>query len=178
MYTQPLNLLPLCLLALFEAHLTFAVKFPFHVHHSNTTNRLQRRADISGQTTGNTSVPVANSHNAIYISNITLGGQSVAVSLDTGRYFTKIYSLRWYLSWKQFRSLGCCWNTWYTRYRQVSILDIRRRQSYRYVFSLYITILAYIPYRQCTSCDSDLRRLYSQQPSILYVPILPSIHIQ
>jgi len=39
--------------------------------------RLQGRADISGQA-------IANTHNAEYISNITLGGQSIAVMLDTG----------------------------------------------------------------------------------------------
>jgi hypothetical protein len=39
--------------------------------------RLQGRATVSSQ-------PIANTHNAEYISNITLGGQTIAVMLDTG----------------------------------------------------------------------------------------------
>jgi hypothetical protein len=97
MYTGPF--IPLFLLALSKIRFTSAVKLPFRVHHSTSGDHLRRRADISGQTTGNTTVPVANSHNAIYISNITLGGQSVAVSLDTGRHVTRPISsaLRLYL---------------------------------------------------------------------------------
>jgi len=61
--------------------------FPFNVRvNPSRSNRLQGRANISGQTvtTGNTSVPIANSGNVEYISNITLGGQTIAVMLDTG----------------------------------------------------------------------------------------------
>jgi hypothetical protein len=63
------------LLTLF--HPTFAVRLPFHVR------TARPRADI---TTGNSTIPIANTRNAQYISNITLGGQTVPVLLDTGRY--------------------------------------------------------------------------------------------
>jgi hypothetical protein len=72
------------LLTLIE--LISALKLPFHVRTTVTdsANRLRSRADISGQTTGNTTIPVANTRNAQYITNITMGGQPVAVMLDTG----------------------------------------------------------------------------------------------
>jgi hypothetical protein len=69
------SLVPLSLL--FHVYSVFAVKFAFQARH--TVNRLQRRANISGQ-------PIANTHNAEYISNITLGGKPISVMLDTGRY--------------------------------------------------------------------------------------------
>jgi len=79
------SLIPLSLiLAVFHALPADALKFPFHV--KNRSNNLHRRASITGQSTGNGSVPIANTHNAEYISNITIGGQTVPVMLDTGRY--------------------------------------------------------------------------------------------
>jgi len=72
------SLIPLSLtLILFDVYLAGAVTFPFHVN-------LQARANITGQTIGNTSIAIANSNNAEYISNITLGGQTISVMLDTG----------------------------------------------------------------------------------------------
>ncbi|KDQ62634.1 hypothetical protein JAAARDRAFT_54556 [Jaapia argillacea MUCL 33604] len=83
------SLIQLCLffLALDRVH---SIKFPFHVrsttgfsrHH---TNGHGRRATINGTTTANPgTVPIANTHNAEYITNITLNGVSVPVMLDTG----------------------------------------------------------------------------------------------
>jgi predicted aspartyl protease len=74
---------PSFLLALFAACPTDAARFPFTAR--TTTSSLFRRADISGQSTRNISVPVTNIHNAEYISNITVGGKTIAVMLDTGR---------------------------------------------------------------------------------------------
>ena len=78
------RLSPSFLLALFIACPTNAVKFPFTVR-TTTSSNLYRRADIAGQSTRNISLPVGNIHNAEYISNITIGGKTAAVMLDTGR---------------------------------------------------------------------------------------------
>jgi len=63
-----------------------AIKFPFNVRTVNnqSPNSLHRRANITGQSIGNTSVPIANTQNAEYIANITIGGQTIPVMLDTG----------------------------------------------------------------------------------------------
>jgi hypothetical protein len=92
------------LLTLF--HPTFAVRLPFHVR---TT--LRPRADI---TTGNSTIPVANTRNAQYISNITLGGQPVPVLLDTGRY-ARLLILFSSLTHtvQQLRLMGHWQHTWY-----------------------------------------------------------------
>lgn len=85
-------LLPL-LLDLCNIPTASALNFPFH---GRTITRsisqpLARRQDgddeigtspISGD---DVSIPVSNTHNAQYISNITLGGVEVPVLLDTGR---------------------------------------------------------------------------------------------
>lgn len=71
------SLIPLSFL--FHVYFVFAVKFPFEARSVKRTGRLQGRATISGQA-------IANTHNSEYISNITLGGQTIAVMLDTGRY--------------------------------------------------------------------------------------------
>ena len=87
MYSHPL--IPLSLV--FYIYNVHAAKFPFvgrSIKRTVTTNHplLRGRADISGQAGGSTaSIPIANTHNAEYIANLTLGGQSIAVMLDTGR---------------------------------------------------------------------------------------------
>jgi len=69
------SLIPLSLLL--NVYSAFAVKFSFDARFVKHAGRLQGRASISGQ-------PIANTHNAEYISNITLGGQNIPVMLDTG----------------------------------------------------------------------------------------------
>jgi hypothetical protein len=79
------SLIPLSLvLTLLDVYPAGAVSFPFNIHVKTPSNHLERRANVSSQTTSNNSIPIANSHNAEYISNITLGGQTIAVMLDTG----------------------------------------------------------------------------------------------
>ena len=53
----------------------------------------ERRADITGESvnTSNGSVPVANTQNAEYIANINLGGKTIPVVIDTGRYVCSVY---------------------------------------------------------------------------------------
>jgi len=63
------------LLFLVNVQLSAAAKIPFHVRYTKL-NSLVRR--------GNDSIPVANTLNAEYISNITLGGRTIPVLLDTG----------------------------------------------------------------------------------------------
>jgi len=73
------SLIPLSLLlaVLNLCPLTFATIVPFQVHvHTPPSTHLARRA--------NTSVPIANTGNAQYIGNITLGGTVARVILDTG----------------------------------------------------------------------------------------------
>lgn len=54
----------------------FALIFPFEVRNNlPTTQPLSRR----------TPVPISNTGNAQYVSNITIGGQTLRVLLDTGR---------------------------------------------------------------------------------------------
>ena len=71
------SLIPLSLLL--HVYSAFAIKFSFEARSVKRAGRLQGRATVSSQ-------PIANTHNAEYISNITLGGQTIAVMLDTGRY--------------------------------------------------------------------------------------------
>ena len=58
------------------------------VHPSRAITRLARRAGITGESvnTSNGSVPVANTQNAEYIANINLGGKTIPVVIDTGRF--------------------------------------------------------------------------------------------
>lgn len=78
------SLIPLTLLL--HVHSALAIIFPFEARSVKREVRLHARADISGQTGGgNGTVPIANTHNAEYISNIVLGGQTIPVMLDTGR---------------------------------------------------------------------------------------------
>ena len=73
---------------LFFAHCVHAINLSFEVRNVSPSQSLQKRASISGElvNTSNGSIPIANSQNAQYISNITLGGQVIPVLLDTGRY--------------------------------------------------------------------------------------------
>ncbi|EPQ54524.1 acid protease [Gloeophyllum trabeum ATCC 11539] len=48
------------------------------------TRSWHTRADVNASATSNGTIPVHNTHNAEYISNITLGGVSIPVMLDTG----------------------------------------------------------------------------------------------
>jgi len=84
MHATPLITLSL----LFHVHSIFAARLPFEARSVKRVIRLQDRASISGG--GNGSVSITNTHNAEYIANITLGGQSIPVMLDTGRYVTHI----------------------------------------------------------------------------------------
>jgi hypothetical protein len=96
------SLIPLSLiLTLFGSCSVQGLKLPFHVQTGNPpspNNRLGRRA--------NTTIPITNTQNAQYISNITLGGVQVAVLLDTGRYNKSCYSQCHVFTIAQFRSMG------------------------------------------------------------------------
>ena len=70
------SFLPVLSLCLLLAHVR-AVSFDVHVRSRPST--LNRRA------TGDHTTPVANTHNAEYIANVTLGGREIPVLLDTGR---------------------------------------------------------------------------------------------
>lgn len=88
-----LTLLPASLLYLliglnYTLHGVNAAKVPFQVRTTNpfassvSKRSLFRRAP----TNPNAIIPVSNTHNAEYISNITLGGRQIPILLDTGRY--------------------------------------------------------------------------------------------
>lgn len=73
---RSLLVLPLSLLFPFFQATVNAVIFPFEVRASNTVSTsLTRRSPIS----------IGNTGNAQYVSNITLGGTTLQVLLDTGR---------------------------------------------------------------------------------------------
>ncbi|KZT19519.1 acid protease [Neolentinus lepideus HHB14362 ss-1] len=55
----------------------------FPVQARTRPNGIYARADVNASTSSN-GIPVQNTHNAEYISNITLGGVSIPVMLDTG----------------------------------------------------------------------------------------------
>ena len=50
------------------------------VHVRPRYDTLRKRDSLSH------TIPVANTHNAEYIANVTLGGREIPVLLDTGRY--------------------------------------------------------------------------------------------
>lgn len=95
-----LTLLPLSLLSAFLVGLTYpsssgngvnAVRLPFQVRTTNpfdstssSLSSLSRRSH-SKRAPSSATIPVHNTHNAEYISNITLGGRQIPVLLDTGR---------------------------------------------------------------------------------------------
>lgn len=76
-----LSSLPVSLFSLFLASATSVHAFDISVRVRTpaSTNGLNTRASSS-------IIPVANTHNAEYIANITLGGREIPVLLDTGRY--------------------------------------------------------------------------------------------
>jgi len=69
------SLIPLSLL--FHVSSVLSLKFSFNTRYVKRAGRLYGRANITGQS-------IANTHNAEYISNITLGGKNIPVMLDTG----------------------------------------------------------------------------------------------
>jgi hypothetical protein len=74
------------LLSLSGLALVAAITFPVEIRHVARTPSLQARANVSDQTTGNGTIPLRNNQNTQYITNVTLGGQSIPVLIDTGRY--------------------------------------------------------------------------------------------
>lgn len=76
------SFIPLSLFLLLDLQLSEAVKLPFHVRYSQDS--LTRRANSSY-------INVANTFNAEYISNITLGGKTIPVLLDTGAFTSHSY---------------------------------------------------------------------------------------
>ncbi|KAF9220898.1 acid protease [Gyrodon lividus] len=57
-----------------------AVKIPFSVH----PHHWQASSHIPRQSSANSTVPVGNTRNEFYYTNITLGGRQISVMLDTG----------------------------------------------------------------------------------------------
>jgi hypothetical protein len=82
------SLIPLSFLL--HVYSVFAVQLSFEARSVKRTSHLQRRANIVGE-------PVANTHNAEYISNITLGGKTIPVMLDTGRCVLSFFCITRYL---------------------------------------------------------------------------------
>ena len=62
---------------LFIARAVYAIRVPFEVRTvpGPSSRALQPRS----------AVPIKNQQNAVYISNVTLGGRDIPVMLDTGR---------------------------------------------------------------------------------------------
>ena len=73
---HPHSFIPLSLLL--HVYPIFAAQLSFEARSVKRTSRLQGRASVAGQA-------IANNHNAEYMSNITLGGRTIPVMLDTGR---------------------------------------------------------------------------------------------
>ena len=95
--------LVLLIVALLDTSCVNAVILPFRVHVHKTQLPLPTRNSATLLTKrylrgrqasvnlGNGSIPVANTFNSQYISNITLGGRTIPVLLDTGRCVTLVY---------------------------------------------------------------------------------------
>ncbi|KIJ62530.1 hypothetical protein HYDPIDRAFT_176370 [Hydnomerulius pinastri MD-312] len=60
----------------------FGVKIPFSVHPSSPIDHTTTH--VARQSSSNGSVPVGNTQNAFYYTNITLGSRAISVMLDTG----------------------------------------------------------------------------------------------
>lgn len=71
------SFLPVSLVALLLSLSVHALKFNFRTR-TVSERALATRSDKSV-------LPIHNTHNAEYISNITLGGRDIPVLLDTGR---------------------------------------------------------------------------------------------
>jgi len=67
----------LCSLSVFALRIPFDVRVETPATHTNN--------HISRQSSSNGIVPVGNTQNLFYYTNITLGGQNISVMLDTGR---------------------------------------------------------------------------------------------
>jgi hypothetical protein len=83
-------ILPLSLVILLDALCARSAKLSFTGHtvtEPRRSNQLRGRADVSGSTNvgANDTIPIRNSQNTFYVANITLGGATKAVMLDTGR---------------------------------------------------------------------------------------------
>ncbi|TDL30218.1 acid protease [Rickenella mellea] len=86
----------LLIISILDAHIVQGLKFPVQIRTTTTSlsqqssssrlGRHVRRTGVTAQTvnTSNGSIPIANTQNAEYISNITLGGVTIPVMLDTG----------------------------------------------------------------------------------------------
>lgn len=77
--------LPLLLSPLVLSHLAAAVILPLRGHSRNThTLNLSKRNNLTG-------IPVKNANDILYAVNITLGGTSFGVVLDTGRHGASLF---------------------------------------------------------------------------------------
>ncbi|KAG8889958.1 hypothetical protein FRB98_001692 [Tulasnella sp. 332] len=78
--------LRLTLLLAVPPSLTYALRLPLQTRTSLSTPDPIRHvnSDLTRRATANSSTPLVNFENLEYIVNITLGGKSVAVSIDTG----------------------------------------------------------------------------------------------
>ena len=75
---------PLLCPLFFSVHLAAATIIPFRAIRTDTTN-LSKRSNVTG-------VPIQNGGNVIYGTNITLGGTSFNVVLDSGRHVYFVFS--------------------------------------------------------------------------------------
>ena len=75
---------PLLAPLFFSVHLAAATIIPFRAIRSDTTN-LSKRSNLTG-------VSIQNGGNVIYGTNITLGGTSFNVVLDSGRRVYLLFS--------------------------------------------------------------------------------------
>ncbi|KAI0926855.1 hypothetical protein AcV5_007539 [Taiwanofungus camphoratus] len=64
---------------LIDAHSVNAVTFPFRVR-----TRTERSGSLKSRANNDTILPVHNTQNSEYVTNITLGGRNIPVLLDTG----------------------------------------------------------------------------------------------
>ena len=94
-------------------HLATAITLPFHGFPRDNTH-LSKRGSITG-------VPIENGGNVLYATNITLGGASFAVVLDTGRYVYLYPLFVFSLMSCQLRPLGSGGCSRHPRHRKVRL---------------------------------------------------------
>jgi hypothetical protein len=84
------------ILSLLFLNPVYSLKLPFQgTSQPHYISSLSRRAGVAGSSgSENSTIPIANTHNAQYIANITLGGQPTPVLLDTGRHVHS--AIRWF----------------------------------------------------------------------------------
>jgi hypothetical protein len=142
---------------LFHVYFVFALKFPFEARTVKRAGRLQGRASINGQT-------ITNTHNAEYISNITLGGRTIPVMLDTGRYVVCVStSHNFDLTRRQLRFVGHRVCPGFDRYWQVGDIVICCWTGCRFVQAIYDSFLhpAHLStFRSYQHCHFDIRQLH------------------